>query len=77
MIIPVRCFTCNNVIGSKYIEFLNIISSKKQEDIILDSSTKLDSLKETVESSAFKQLNIKRVCCKRHLLTHVDLIDKI
>jgi DNA-directed RNA polymerase subunit N (RpoN/RPB10) len=77
MIIPIRCFTCNNIIGSKYNKYLEIISTRKDDDFMLDSSTDIDKISDTIENIAFKELNIKRYCCKRHLLTHVDLMDKI
>ena len=31
MIIPVKCFTCGNVIGDKYIYFINEVAKKKRE----------------------------------------------
>ena len=77
MIIPIRCFTCNNIIGSKYNKYLEIIATRKEDDFMLDSSTDIDGMTETIENIAFKALHIKRYCCKRHLLTHVDLMDKI
>ena len=77
MIIPIRCFTCNNIIGSKYNKYLEIIATRTDDDNMLDSSTDIDGLNETIENNAFKQLHITRYCCKRHLLTHVDLMDKI
>jgi DNA-directed RNA polymerases I, II, and III subunit RPABC5 len=77
MIIPIRCFTCNNIIGSKYNKYLEIIATRKEDDFMLDSSTDIDGMTETIENIAFKTLHIKRYCCKRHLLTHVDLMDKI
>ena len=83
MIIPVRCFTCNRVVGSKYKTYLkkvkeanlqteNIISG--DPDITLDES---DPEKQTPYQRIFAELGIDRYCCKRHLLTHVDLIEKI
>ena len=77
MIIPIRCFTCNNIIGSKYNKYLEIIATRKEDDFMLDSSTDIDGMTETIENIAFKTIYIKRYCCKRHLLTHVDLMDKI
>lgn len=58
MIIPVRCFTCNKVVGSKWTRFAQMR---------LHIS----------ECEALDQLKIKRYCCRRMLLTHVDLVEKI
>jgi DNA-directed RNA polymerase subunit N len=41
-----------------------VIFQKKQEEGISNEQI-------------FKDLHIKRYCCRRMLLTHVDLIDKI
>ena len=78
MIIPVCCFTCNNMIASKYARYLEIINSgPEQKDNMLDSTINVGELEKTNEQKAFEELNIKRYCCKRHLLCHVDLLDKI
>ena len=39
---------------------------------------KNDSNKEdTAELKVLKHLGLNRYCCRKHMLTHVDLIDKI
>lgn len=35
------------------------------------------TLPKTPESVVFDELNLTRYCCKKTLLTHVDLIEKI
>ena len=71
MIIPVRCFTCNNIIGSKYRQYCEIVEKIKNNEIDKQN----DNL--TPEAEAFNLLRLKRYCCKRHLLGHVDIVDKI
>lgn len=82
MIIPVRCFTCNNVVGSKYKRYLQLVKEANLQteniisgdpDITLDD----DPEKKTPYQRIFAELGIELYCCKRHLLTHVDLIEKI
>eukprot|EP00287_Rhodomonas_sp_CCMP768_P008970 CAMPEP_0196719222 /NCGR_PEP_ID=MMETSP1091-20130531/2273_1 /TAXON_ID=302021 /ORGANISM="Rhodomonas sp., Strain CCMP768" /LENGTH=76 /DNA_ID=CAMNT_0042060133 /DNA_START=157 /DNA_END=387 /DNA_ORIENTATION=- len=63
MIIPVRCFTCNKTIGHMWRRYLEIVEQFDHED--------------GAEVKAFEELGIKRYCCKRMLLTHVDLIEKL
>ena len=80
MIIPVRCFSCNNVIGSKWNKYQTLLHEKKKEIsdnimIIDEHSTHTDDLDHNQD--IFKQLNIKRYCCKRHLLGHVDILHKL
>ena len=58
MMIPVRCFTCGNVIGDKYRKFMEYIKEG------MDPKDALD------------KLGLKRYCCRRMILTHVDIIDQ-
>ncbi len=37
MLIPVRCFTCGNLIADKYDDFQNKIKSVEEPDKVLDS----------------------------------------
>ena len=59
MIIPVRCFTCNKVVGSLWEEYQKLLSEGKTNE------------------EALNQLNLKRYCCRRMIISHVDLIDKL
>jgi DNA-directed RNA polymerase subunit N (RpoN/RPB10) len=79
MIIPIRCFTCNNVLASKYEKYLLLIQNTSFEDDIINTIDNQELLQDNLEKSKeiFKNLGIKRYCCKRHLLTHVDLIENI
>lgn len=78
MIIPVRCFTCNMVIGSKYKRYLEILKEQgvtdQQVSII---SVDTDPSSTSPAMKAFEELKLKRYCCRRHLLSHIDLVDKI
>ena len=76
MIIPVRCFTCNNIIGSKYKMYLELTKQVDTSTVpVLESNSKDN--KDNINTRAFKELGITRYCCKRHLLSHIDLVDKI
>uniref|UniRef100_A0A6C0EKK6 DNA-directed RNA polymerase subunit N n=1 Tax=viral metagenome TaxID=1070528 RepID=A0A6C0EKK6_9ZZZZ len=79
MIIPVRCFSCNKIIGSKYNAYikLNQLYNSNDDDIITVIET--DTIDEKIKNSKimFEKLGIDRMCCTRHLLTHVDLVKKI
>tara|TARA_B100001093_G_scaffold87882_1_gene79836 strand:- start:661 stop:906 length:246 start_codon:yes stop_codon:yes gene_type:complete len=81
MIIPVRCFTCGNVLGSKYDKYNELKKEKEKKDketnvVISDYNIeeikKLDNNKEI-----FNKLMITRYCCKRHLISHIDLYFNI
>ena len=59
MIIPIRCFTCGNLIADKWEDYLQM---KKQE---------------IPDNEIFKKLDLERYCCRRMLISHVDLIDEV
>ena len=80
MIIPVRCFSCNNVLGSKWNTYQQLLHEKKKnihENIMVidENITTTDDLEHNID--IFKTLNITRYCCKRHLLGHVDILHKL
>ncbi|CAL4981962.1 unnamed protein product [Urochloa decumbens] len=74
MIIPVRCFTCGKVIGNMwnwYIELLQTDYTEGSENCF--NSPHLIWL----AREALDALNLDRYCCRRMLMTHVDLIEKL
>ena len=77
MIIPVRCMTCGKILGDKWFKYLELVKENKDNDNdnILDIN--IDNVKKTAEGKALDTLNLKRYCCRRHMLTHVDLVDTI
>uniref|UniRef100_A0A6C0JF64 DNA-directed RNA polymerase subunit N n=1 Tax=viral metagenome TaxID=1070528 RepID=A0A6C0JF64_9ZZZZ len=78
MIIPVRCFTCNRVLGSKYKKYCEIISSNVGTENIINGNPDIDLSEENIYQQAFKEIGVDdRYCCKRHLISHIDLIQKI
>lgn len=80
MIIPVRCFTCNRVLASKYEQYLQIIDSAPEtsKENIIDGQALVDLEEDNIYQIAFKKIGVgDRYCCKRHLLCHIDLIEKI
>ena len=84
MIIPIRCFTCNRVLASKYESYIEYVNEKKAKlsahNKVIDEfvTDLLNSKKKTIEQEAFEKIGISdRYCCKRHIVTHIDLIEKI
>jgi DNA-directed RNA polymerase subunit N (RpoN/RPB10) len=76
MIIPVSCFTCGKTIGDKYRFYQSDVArrkrSKGQNPTEIEYLTK-DTVDKTPEAEAMDSLGIKKVCCRRHFLTHVDI----
>ena len=86
MLIPVRCFTCGNVIGDKWKPFINECFHRK--NIINDNlNSELDieyiqfnenkEIKKSTEGIILDELGIDRYCCRRMFLGNVHLISYI
>jgi len=81
MIIPVKCFTCGNVIANKYRYYQEQVRKKKLakknngESIDVDKVLYLtkEFSDKTAEGEVLDELNMKKMCCRRHFLTHVDI----
>ncbi len=76
MLIPVKCFTCGKVIGDKYLYYQSkVIKIKEEKGILPDKIQYLDDLNihKTVEGDVLDELKITRICCRRHMLTHVNI----
>ncbi|MFB6187664.1 MAG: DNA-directed RNA polymerase subunit N [Halobacteriaceae archaeon] len=62
MMVPVRCFTCGNVIGEYWEEFKNRAETHEGDE---DPEAVLDDL------------GLDRHCCRRMLISHQDLVDTV
>ena len=69
MIIPVRCFTCGKLIANKWIEYEALLEDLKHEE---DEKIVAEKKREFLDKNRFK-----RYCCRRMLLSHVDLCTVI
>ena len=77
MIIPVKCFTCGKVLGNKYRYYLENVREKKlTQNMNIDRVVYLtkDFVDKTPEGEVLDELNLKKMCCRRHMLTHVDIV---
>jgi DNA-directed RNA polymerase subunit N (RpoN/RPB10) len=82
MIIPIRCFTCNKVIAQLWEEYLSRIQvAYIEEDIKNKKKNRFVNIEElenkTIEGKILDELGLNRYCCRRMMLSHVDLCDKI
>jgi DNA-directed RNA polymerase subunit N (RpoN/RPB10) len=76
MIIPIKCFTCGCVLADKYRYFQEKVRNIKiQKGIQVDKVVYLtkEHMDKTPEGIVLDELELKNVCCRRHLLTHVDI----
>ena len=82
MIIPIRCFTCNKVIGHLWEKYLEELQKSYLEEDIKNNPKKrfvdISELeKKKIEGQILDKLKLKRYCCRRMLLGHTDLCTKI
>jgi DNA-directed RNA polymerase subunit N (RpoN/RPB10) len=76
MIIPVKCFTCGYVLADKYRYYLEEVRKKKlAKGIDLEKVIYLtkEFHDKTPEGHVLDDLNMTKMCCRRHMLTHVDI----
>ena len=59
LIIPIRCFTCGNLVADKWDEFKSRVDSGEDPQKV------------------FEDIGLKRYCCRRMLLSHVELVDEL
>ena len=81
MIIPIRCITCGKVIGNKYIHYKKEVEKRRKEMNLPDEMPILDvsskTIQKTPEGAVLDELKLTRYCCRRMMLSHIDLIDII
>ena len=74
MIIPIRCVSCNNVLAGKWVSYMKKVEEFRKEDGTTELIYLTQETKKTAEGKALDELGILKQCCRRHMLTHVDLI---
>jgi len=88
MIIPIRCFTCGKILGDKWTRYQALVQQFQQEDeqvhhlpreSLLDTQyiERNETIPPTPEFRAMEELQIHRMCCRRHMLTSVNLMSII
>ena len=76
MIIPIKCFTCGNVLANKNRYYCQEVRKRKiTRDLHVDKVIYLtpEYSQKTPEGEVLDELNLNKMCCRRHMLTHVDI----
>ena len=81
MIIPIKCFTCGTVIANKYRFYVEEVRKKKLSKKGNNESMDIDKVlyltkefhEKTPEGEVLDELKMRKMCCRRHFLTHVDI----
>lgn len=91
MIIPIRCFTCGKVLADKWNyyskrckELEADYEDKLKQDLEKDSDAAPAPLSSTARNFEvvkkgviLDELGLNKMCCRRHMLTHIDMIKVI
>lgn len=76
LIIPVKCFTCGEVLADKYRAYLarireiKLANNQPVDRVVYLTAT---NTQKTAEGRVLDDLQLTNVCCRRHMLTHVDI----
>ncbi len=76
MIIPIKCFTCGKLLADKYLYYQSEVRKIKiSKNIDEEKVVYLDenNLKKTPEGTVLDKIKLTKMCCRRHMLTHVDI----
>jgi DNA-directed RNA polymerase subunit N (RpoN/RPB10) len=78
MIIPIRCMNCGDVIADKWRTYQARLAARRgagkpTTTLYIDGTKNVD----TPEKQTLDELELRRDCCRKHFLTHVDLIEKL
>jgi DNA-directed RNA polymerases I, II, and III subunit RPABC5 len=76
MLIPVKCFTCGKVLADKYRYYQEEVRKKKtNNDMEVEKVVYLtkENTEKTPEGEVMDKLGLNKYCCRRHMLTHVDI----
>lgn len=71
--------TCSKVLANKYQYYIKKVEDKKKslEKDNGENTEKLNNFENFTTGEILDELKLDRMCCRRHMLAHVDLIDII
>lgn len=76
MIIPIKCFTCGMVLADKYTYYCDEVRKRKMSDKVDSSKVQYFTKnfnEKSVEGLVMDEIGLVKYCCRRHMLTHVDI----
>ena len=76
MIIPVKCFTCGKVLADKYRYYKEEVNkANSNNEVGVDDTIYFttDNTDKTINGRVLDDLKLNKICCRRHMLTHVDI----
>lgn len=77
MIIPMRCMNCGKLLSDKWLYYQRRLQELQGDAYGKRTYFDGTTVPETKEGQVMKELGLTRYCCRKVLLTHVDLIQKL
>ena len=86
MLIPVRCFTCGKLLADKYNYYNKELIRRKianqtpdvsQPDDPLVIDIRAKEVKKTVVGEIMDELGLTRDCCRKNMMTNINIIEDI
>jgi len=84
MIIPMRCYTCNKHIGNLWEPYIDLINDKKNNSTFKEKNIDIDyidpnnnDIHKSIEGEILDNLNLKRYCCRRMMISNVHIISNL
>ena len=86
MLIPVRCYTCGEILSDKWVPYINTVQSEKNKiDSDINPETDLLELKyiditnpkpeKSIDGKVLDELGLHKYCCRRMMLGNVHIIS--
>ena len=86
MIIPVRCYTCGEVLADKWIPYITAVQDEKNKigENVNEHINNLDlryidisnpSPEKSIEGKVLDELELHKYCCRRMMLGNVHVIS--
>ena len=86
MIIPIRCYTCGEILSDKWIPYVTAVQNDKNKaNIEVKSEKDLLELKyidvknpepeKSIEGKILDELELHKYCCRRMMLGNVHIIS--
>jgi DNA-directed RNA polymerase I, II, and III subunit RPABC5 len=83
MIIPILCPTCNKIIANKYQYYKEELRRRKlamnipdgQDPLIININAV--DIEKTIAGKLMDELGLIRICCRKVVLTSLDIIDEL
>tara|TARA_B100000900_G_scaffold415193_1_gene444170 strand:+ start:1299 stop:1565 length:267 start_codon:yes stop_codon:yes gene_type:complete len=85
MIIPVRCFTCGEVLSDKWMPYITAVQNlKNKESGEVPDTTSMDlqyidvqdsTPEKSIEGKVLDELKLHKYCCRRMMLGNVHVIS--